>query len=185
MTDPGDQPNAGDGRAPIPAALVAQVYDELRRIAAIKMAQLPAGQTIQATALVNEAYLKLANGKERVWRNEQHFLCTAAEAMRQIIIDRARRKQCERFGGQRQRVELGDFEIAAPAVGDDQTLLALNEALDEFEQVDREKAQIVKLKFFIGVTDAEIAGQLGISDRTVKRHWAYARAWLFERISNR
>ena len=181
--DPGDQTNSPDVRASIPPELVAQVYGELRRIAAVKMAQLPAGQTIQATALVHEAYLKLANGKERLWQNQQHFLCTAAEAMRQIIIDRARRKQRERFGGQHQRVDLEDCEITAPVVGDDQTLLALNEALEDLERIDPEKAQIVKLKFFIGVTDAEIAGQMGLSDRTVKRHWAYAKAWLFERIN--
>lgn len=162
--------------------LLPLVYDELRRLAAIRMAQQSPGQTLQATALVHEAWLKLAGGDARHWNNRSHFYLTAAEAMRQILIDRARRKQRIRHGGHLERVNRVDLDIAAPAPANDDTLLALDEAIGELHHREPLKARIVKLKFFIGLTDREVAGQLGMSDRTVKRHWAYARAWLFDRI---
>lgn len=164
--------------------LLPLVYDELRRLAAAKMASQPPGQTIQATALVHDAWLKLAGGEERHWNGSKHFYFTAAEAMRQILIDRARKKRRVRHGADLKRAEVELPEIAAPVPSDDDTMLALNEAIEELEKQEPLKAQIVKLKFFIGLTDKEIGDQLGVSARTVKRHWAYARAWLFERIDS-
>ena len=162
--------------------LLPLVYEELRRLAAHKMASQPLGQTIQATALVHEAWLKLAGEAPQHWKGSKHFYFTAAEAMRQILIDRARRKQRARHGGELERTNLEEVDIAVAAPADSDILLALNEAIEELEQEDQLKAQIVKLKFFIGLTEKEIAGQLEISDRSVKRHWAFAKAWLFERI---
>lgn len=164
--------------------LLPLVYEELRCLAHQKMATQPPGQTIQATALVHEAWLKLAAGEPRYWNDRSHFYLTAAEAMRQILIDRARRKQRVRHGGHLQRAAPDGIDIAAPAPTNEDTLLALNDAIDQLERKETLKARIVKLKFFIGLTDKEVAGQLGMSDRTVKRHWAYAKAWLFERIES-
>lgn len=158
------------------------VYEQLRRLAAHKMASQPPGQTIQATALVHEAWLKLAGEGPRHWKGSKHFYSTAVKAMRQILIDRARRKQCVRHGGGLERTDLAEIEIAVSGPANNGTFLALNEAIEELEQEDQLKAQIVKLKFFVGLTENEIASQLEISERTVKRHWAFARAWLFERI---
>jgi RNA polymerase sigma factor (TIGR02999 family) len=160
--------------------LLPLVYDELRRLAAQRMAQQPAGQTLQATALVHEAWLKIESGAKGQWANRKHFFSAAAQAMRHILIDRARRKLAQRHGGGLERVDLDEIEIAAPA--DHDTLLALNEALEEFMKVDPAKAEVVKLKFFVGLSEREAAEVLGISERTIERHWAYAQAWLFERI---
>jgi len=174
--------DAGDPKAA--EELLPLVYDELRRLAAAKMATQPPGQTLQATALVHEAWLKVAGNEERHWNNRRHFYFTAAEAMRQILIDRARRKRRVRHGAGLQRVDVEPPEIAAPVPPDDEMLQALDEAIDELDRNDPLKARIVKLKFFIGLTDKEVAEQVELSDRQVKRHWAYARAWLFARVDN-
>jgi len=157
-------------------ALLPQVYDELRRLAAHKLAQEAPGHTLQPTALVHEAWLRLAAQDKQTYANRTHFFAVAAEAMRRILIDRARRRQAIRRGGQAQRVDTDALEIAGPAA-DDQ-LLALHEALDRFAEREPQKAELVKLRYFVGLTLAEAAEVLGISEPTAKRHWAYARAWL-------
>jgi RNA polymerase sigma factor (TIGR02999 family) len=160
--------------------LLPLVYDELRRLAAHKMAREAPGQTLQATALVHEAWLKLAGGGNQRWENRRHFFAAAAEAMRHILIDRARKRHRHRHGGGQQRVDFDEIEVAAPA--DDETVLALNEALEELEKSHPDKAEVVKLRFFVGLSERETAELLGVSERTVERHWAYAQAWLFERM---
>ncbi len=183
MPDLAQLANACDGTDPTAAeALLPLVYDQLKQLALLRMAQLPPGQTLQATALVSDAYLKLARQGDRVWKNRRHFYFAAAEAMRQIVIDRARRNGRLRHGAGQVRVELSEIDIPAPVPTDNELLLALDEALKEFELIDAEKARIVKLKFFVGLTEGEIADEFGIVERTAKRHWAYARAWLFERV---
>ena len=163
------------------AELLPLVYDELRQIAAAKMAHEMAGHTLQPTALVHEAWLRLAGADgEAQFQNRAHFFGAAAEAMRRILIDRARRKQAVRHGGDQQRVDLEAIEIAAPA--EDEELLAVNEALDRFATVDARKAELVKLRYFAGLTTEEAAQVLGISEPTAKRWWAYARAWLFSEV---
>ncbi len=160
--------------------LLPLVYDELRRLAAAKMAQQPC-QTLQATALVHEAWLKLAGAGESRWRDRQHFFRAAAEAMRQILIDRARRRLRLRHGGDACRVDLDELEIAAPEK--EEVLVQLDDALAELKAVSPARAEIVNLRFFAGLGEAEIADLLGISERSVQRQWSYARAWLFARIA--
>lgn len=169
---------AGDEQAA--EKLLPLVYDELRRLATSRMAQQPPGQTLQATALVHEAWLRLVGSGRQHWESRRHFFSAAAEAMRHILIDRARKRQCRRHGGGQERLDIDEVEVAAPA--EDEVLLALNEALDELEQTDPAKAEVVKLKFFIGLSEREAAELLGVSERTVERRWAYAQAWLFERM---
>jgi len=160
--------------------LLPQVYEELRRLAACKMAQEPPGQTLQATALVHEAWLRLAAQDNQTYANRTHFFAVAAEAMRRILIDRARRRRAVRRGGQAQRVDADALEIAAPAPDDE--LLALDEALERLAEHQPQKAELVKLRHFVGLTLAEAAEILGISEPTAKRYWAYARAWLFREL---
>ena len=160
--------------------LLPLVYDELRRLAAFKMAQAASGQTLQPTALVHEAWLKLVGSGKQDWEGRRHFFGAAAEAMRHILIDRARRKQCQRHGAGLDRMDVDELEVAAPAA--DETWLAINAALEEFEKAHPAKAEVVKLKFFVGLSEKETAEVLGVSERTVERHWVYAQAWLFERI---
>ena len=160
--------------------LLPLVYEELRKLAAIKMAQQPDGQTLQATALVHEAWLRLVDGPNRQYASRRHFFSAAAQAMRHLLIERARRKLRERHGGVLQRVDVADVEIAAPT--DDERLLHINTALDELALLAPEKAEIVKLRFFVGLDEKEIAELLNLSPRTVERYWSYAKAWLFERI---
>lgn len=155
------------------------VYAELRKLAAAKMAQQPPGQTLQATALVHEAWLKLA-GADAHWQDRQHFFRAAAEAMRQILIDRARRKLRIKHGQNPAHVELEAIEIAAPAK--EEVLLDLNDALQELTLISPERAEIVKLRFFAGLNEAEIAEILHMSERSVQRQWNYTRAWLFARL---
>jgi RNA polymerase sigma factor (TIGR02999 family) len=159
------------------AQLLPLVYDELRQLAAQKLAKEKPGQTLDATALVHEAYLRLvgANDPPR-WDGRGHFFAAAAEAMRRILIDQARRKLSQRQGGDRKRQALEHAEIAAPERSLD--ILAVNEALERFEQEDPLKARLVKLRYFIGLTIPEAAEALGISSTTADRYWAYARAWL-------
>jgi len=158
--------------------LLPLVYEELRKLAASKMAREAPGQTLQATALVHEAWLKLAGGEAVAFNGKAHFFGAAAEAMRRILIDRARRKAAQRHGGGQQRVDVEEIQIAAP--GPDDELLAVNEALDKLAAQDPAKAELVKLRFFTGLTIEQAAEALGISEPTAKRWWAYARAWLYE-----
>jgi len=161
--------------------LLPLVYDELRRLAAYKMAHEPPGQTLQPTALVHEAWLRVAGGEAgQHWQNRGHFFAAAAEAMRRILIDNARRKHARRHGGGQERVNLETAEIAAP--GSDDELLQVHEALERFAQIDPTKAELVKLRYFVGLTIPEAAQVLGVSEPTVKRMWAYARAWLYREI---
>jgi RNA polymerase sigma factor (TIGR02999 family) len=174
---------AGDPKAA--DELLPLVYDELRRLAAAKLAQEPPGQTLQATALVHEAWLKLAGSNSAdsaVWRNRQHFFRTTAQAMRQILIDRARRRLRVRHGQNAERVDLDEVEIAAPVK--EEVLLQLDEALTELKATSPEHAEIVTMRFFGGLHESEIAAILNLSEGTVQRHWTYARAWLFARIGN-
>ncbi|MGQ0636157.1 MAG: sigma-70 family RNA polymerase sigma factor [Planctomycetaceae bacterium] len=165
----------GDPRAA--EQLLPLVYDELRRLAAQRMAQESPGQTLQATALVHEAYLRLvdSDGKSE-WNSRGHFFAAAAEAMRRILIMNARRRSAEKRGGGRERIQL-DPELL-PAADPDLRLLMLDEALTRLEQRHPEQSRLVKLRFFAGLTNAEAAAAMGVSDTTADRHWAFARAWL-------
>jgi RNA polymerase sigma factor (TIGR02999 family) len=164
------------------ADLLPLVYDELRRLAAQKLAQEQPGQTLQATALVHEAYLRLVGSEPAPgWESRGHFFAAAAEAMRRILVDRARRKQARRHGGGRGRVELDDIEPAVPAPDDD--LLALDEALDQLERHDPLSAQLVKLSYFAGLSVDQAAAALRLSRATAYRQLAFARAWLRCRMS--
>jgi len=162
------------------AALLPLVYDELRKLAAHKMANEAAGHTLQPTALVHEAWLRLAGSEQQTWQNRAHFFAAAAEAMRRILIDNARRKRAIRHGGAQERVDLATVEIAT-AVKDDQ-LLALHDALEKLAAEDKQMAELVKLRFFIGLTNKEAAEILQVSEPTVERWWAFARAWLYREI---
>ena len=162
--------------------LLPLVYEELRKLAAQKMARESPDQTLQATALVHEAWLRLGGDDQPAWDNRGHFFAAAAEAMRRILIDNARRKQTLRHGGGHQRVNLDALELAASM--DDEQLLALNEALDQFAAHDARKAELVKLRFFAGLTNEQAARVLGVSEPTAKRDWAYARAWLYRQVNS-
>jgi RNA polymerase sigma factor (TIGR02999 family) len=156
------------------------VYDELRKLATVRMANEQAGQTLQATALVHEAWLRLVADGDRTWQNRAHFFGAAAEAMRRILIENARRKSRLKHGGGQERLNLEDLELAETSP-DDKVLL-IDEALQELQARDPERAQIVVFKFFGGLTNQEVAQSLGIGERTVERQWAYAKAWLFRKI---
>ena len=160
--------------------LLPLVYDELRRLAAQKLARETPGQTLQATALVHEAYLRLVGSSSEAmapaWHSRGHFFAAAAEAMRRILVDQARHKRTLKAGGELQRMELNDIE---PAVKEPEVdLLALHDALDRLEAGDKRKAELVKLRFFVGLTIEEAAHALGVSISTATNDWAYARAWL-------
>ena len=161
--------------------LLPLVYEELRKLAAAKMVQQPEGQTLQATALVHEAWLRLVDGPTRQYASRRHFFCAAAQAMRHLLIERARRKLRERHGGLLQRVQFDDLDIAAPA--DDEQLIHVDAALEELALLAPEKAEVVKLRFFVGLNEQEIGELLNLSPRTVERYWSYAKAWLFDRAS--
>ena len=173
---------AGQSDARAANELLALVYEELRRIAAAKMAAESPGHTLQATALVHEAWLRLTNDQNRKWNGRAHFFAAAAEAMRRILVDNARRKRAQRHGGSHERVEIP--EIACSVAQSEDQLLAVNEALEKFAAQDKQKAALVKLRYFVGMTIEEAAEVLGISTGTAKRHWAYARAWLAQEISS-
>jgi RNA polymerase sigma factor (TIGR02999 family) len=160
--------------------LLPLVYNELRRLAAQKMAREAPGQTLQATALVHEAWLRLGGDRQPVWQNRAHFFAAAAEAMRRILIDNARRKKAQRHGSNIERVPVNGLELAAGM--EDEQLIALHEALDRLAARDAVKAELVKLRFFVGLTIGEAAKILGLSEPTAKRYWAYARAWLYREI---
>ncbi len=182
------QIEAGDPRAS--EQLLPLVYDELRKLAAVRLAHEKPGQTLQATALVHEAYLRLVGGEGSVvegkeptgWNSRGHFFAAAAEAMRRILVEQARRKDASKRGGARQRLELVD----APTVDDRSTvdLLALDQALTELSEVDPRAAELVKLRYFAGLNSKEVADALGISARTADRTWLYARTWLLNKLES-
>jgi RNA polymerase sigma factor (TIGR02999 family) len=163
-------------------ALLPLVYGELRKLAARKMALEPSGHTLQATALVHEAWMRLSQEKHPEWKNREHFYAVAAEVMRRILVDRARRRLSRKRGGGLMRVELDAVEIPIPQ--DDTLVLRVHEALGRLELEDAQKAEVVKLRFFVGLDRAEVAAILGISERTVQRHWTFAKAWLFRAMSS-
>jgi RNA polymerase sigma factor (TIGR02999 family) len=167
-------PKAADQLLPL-------VYEELRRLAAARMAKELPGQTLQPTSLVHEAYLRLVGNQQQQWAGRGHFFGAAAEAMRRILIERARRKRALRHGGAWRRLETTGFELAAETTPDE--LLAVNEALEKFALEQKEKAELVKLRYFAGLTLEEAAEALGISPATAKRWWAYSRAWLYRELS--
>jgi RNA polymerase sigma factor (TIGR02999 family) len=169
---------SGDARAA--EELLPLVYGELRKLAASKMAHETPNQTLQPTALVHEAWLRLTGNENVKWNGRADFFGAAAEAMRRILIDNARRKSAKRHGGGQQRVDVEEIDIAAPAK--DEELLAINDALEELAKIDRQKAELVKLRYFVGLTNEESAEILGISAPTARRWWNYARAWLYQKI---
>jgi RNA polymerase sigma factor (TIGR02999 family) len=171
---------AGDSKAA--ERLLTLVYDELRRLAAAKLAHESPGQTLQPTALVHEAWLRLVGDRNPSFNNREHFFRASAEAMRRILIDRARRKHTERHGGGFQRVDFAGFDLAAPLV-DDQ-LLAVNEALEKFALEHPVQAELVKLRYFAGLTNEEVSEVMGISVSTAKNYWTFSRAWLLNEVEN-
>ena len=160
--------------------LLSQLYTELRQLAAHRLAQERPGQTLQATALVHEAWLRLENDGRQHWNDSNHFFCAAAQAMRRILVENARRKQSAKHGGHLQRVDAEPLDIAAP-LPDDQ-LLAVDEALNRLAAVNGRAADVVMLRFFAGLTGVQAAAELDVSTATVERTWAFARAWLFNEI---
>ncbi|HWX21126.1 MAG TPA: sigma-70 family RNA polymerase sigma factor [Candidatus Binatia bacterium] len=161
--------------------LLPLVYNELRKLAACKMANEAPGQTLQPTALVHEAWLRLGGREDQAWDSRAHFFGAAAEAMRRILIENARRKKALRHGGGQAQFDVQKLEVAAPAP-DDQ-MLAVDEALNKLAELDKDKAELVKLRYFAGLTIEEAARLLGISEATAKRWWTYARAWLYAEIA--
>ena len=168
----------GDPQAAV--KLLPLVYEELRKLAASRMANEAAGQTLQPTALVHEAWLRLVGKENPKFANRAHFFAAAAEAMRRILIDRARRKRALRHGGGQQRVDLDHVDLAS--ANDDDQLLAVNDALDKLAAQSKSEAELVKLRYFVGMTLEEAADALGISARTADNYWAHARAWLFHEL---
>ena len=168
-------PKAADQLLPL-------VYEELRLLAASKMANEAAGHTLQPTALVHEAWLRLVGNENPKFANRAHFFAAAAEAMRRILIDRARQRKAVRHGGGQQRVSLEVVEL--PFDPNDDQILAVNEALDKLAAERPAEAQVVKLRYFVGMTNEEVADALGISVRTAKYYWTHARAWLFQEINS-
>jgi RNA polymerase sigma factor (TIGR02999 family) len=168
----------GDARQLLPL-----VYDELRKLAAQKLAHEKPGQTLQPTALVHEAYLRLVgHDPKRPWHNRGHFFFAAAEAMRRILVENARRKRSPKHGGGRRRHDAEQFQLAATEPTED--LLALDEALNQLAARDPVKAELVKLRYFAGMTIAEAAAVLGISVATAKRYWTYSQAWLYDAVTH-
>ena len=163
--------------------LIPLVYDELRRLAAARLATEPAGQTLQPTALVHEAWMRLLGGQAQTWENRIHFFAAAAEAMRRIMIERARKKSRMKHGGGQVRVDIEKIDIADALP--DEKILFVDEALEKLEKQDPETARIVKLRFFGGLNNDEIAKITGISGRTIRRQWDYAKAWLFKCMQNK
>jgi RNA polymerase sigma factor (TIGR02999 family) len=170
-----------EGDAHAAEQLLPLVYDELRQLAARKLAQEPPGQTLDATGLVHEAYLRLVGTQdERRYANHGHFFAAAAEAMRRVLVDRARRKRSQKRGGRQVRQDVEETTLAAPAMSDD--LLAVDEALNGLAEADPQAAQLVKLRYFAGLSIPEAAQLLAISSRSADRLWAYARAWLHDAL---
>jgi len=173
----------GRGKAQASEQLLPLLYQELRRLAATLLAQEPPGHTLEATALVHEAYVRLvAGGAGQQWNHRGHFFAAAAEAMRRILVEKARRRLSVKHGGEQQRIEMDDERLVCSVPAEQ--LIALAEALDRFAQVEPDKAQLVKLRFFAGLSIEEAAEVLGISRATASRHWTYARAWLYHAVSD-
>lgn len=162
--------------------LLPLVYQELRRLANHKLSQERPGQTLQPTALVHEAYIRLVGSEAQDWRSKTHFFSAAAEAMRRILIENARRKGRLKRGGGRHRVKLDDVNVVFEEALD--SLIALDDALAKFANIDEAKSELVKLRYFAGLTLEQASDVLGISQTTAKRHWAYARAWLYREIAS-
>ena len=173
-----DRVQQGDPKAA--EELLPLVYEELRKLAASKMANEAPGQTLQPTALVHEAYLRLVGSSPEQWSGRGHFFGAAAEAMRRILVENARRKHRLKHGGGLRRIELTSLDVAQTT--SDEQLLAVDEALDRLAALDPVGAKLVKLRFFVGLPNVEAARLLGLSERTAKRTWAYARAWLREEL---
>jgi len=169
-----------DGNTAASQELIPLVYDELRTMAANKMANERPGQTLQATALVHEAYLRLM-GNEQRWESRAHFFGAAAEAMRRILIENARRKKSRKHGGGIEKIDLGSVDVAINT--DEEHLLLVDEALEKLEAKDPEAAQLIKLRFFTGLSNEDAARAMGLAVRSATRLWTYARAWLFKEIS--
>lgn len=177
------QTNSDPGPTGAAEDLLPLVYAELRRLAAAKMAHQPPGHTLQATALVHEAYLRLKISGREKWANRAHFFSAAAEAMRQILVENARRKRALRHGGGQQRLAGVDpQELSLPIEIEDDKILQVDEALELLHAEDAVKAEVVKLRCFVGLNHEEIADVLGVSEKTVKRYWAYAKVWLYQHI---
>jgi RNA polymerase sigma factor (TIGR02999 family) len=175
-----DAATAGDSGAA--AELLPLVYDELRKLAAQRLAREDPGQTLDATALVHEAYVRMVGGSpDRPWDGRGHFFAAAAEAMRRILVENARRKQTEKHGGGLTRHDVADIQLTAAEPPED--LLALDEALTKLAALDPQKAELVKLRYFAGLTAEQTADALGVSYTTANRHWAYARAWLHQEMT--
>lgn len=173
-----DSIEQGDSKAA--DELLPLVYGELRKLAASRMANEAPNQTLQPTALVHEAWLRLVGNDNPQFANRAHFFGAAAEAMRRIMIDKARRKKAVRHGGDQQRVDIEGLDVVAP--GDEDELLAVNEALDKLAAQNKVEAELVKLRYFVGMTLEEASEVLGISPRTADNYWSHARAWLFREI---
>jgi len=171
----------GQGEKQAKEDLLPLVYDELRKLAAARMAGEAAGHTLQPTALVHEAWLRLIDDKNRTWRNRAYFFGAAAEAMRRILIEHARRKSRIKRGGGLERVDIESLDLAETTP--DEKILLVDEALERLEAEHPERARVVVLKFFGGMTNKEVAETLGISERSVDRHWVCAKAWLFRKIN--
>jgi RNA polymerase sigma factor (TIGR02999 family) len=167
-------PNAADELLPL-------VYGELRKLAASRMANEAPNQTLQPTALVHEAWLRLVGNENQKWDGRAHFFAAAAEAMRRILIDKARRKRALRYGGDQQRMDIQEVDLASAS--DDDQLLVVNDALDKLATTHAVEVQVVKLRYFVGMTNVEAAQVLGLSERTVKNYWTHARAWLAHEIN--
>ncbi len=174
-----DAINRGESQAS--EKLLPLVYEELRKLAAARMFQESAGHTLQPTALVHEAWLRLVKDDEQTWQNRAHFFNVAAEAMRRILIEHARRKSALKHGGGQQRLNIEGLECAAPSP--DEKMLLVDAALEELAMSQPERARIVVMKFFGGMTNEEVAEALGIGERTVYRHWECAQLWLFDKLA--
>jgi RNA polymerase sigma factor (TIGR02999 family) len=162
--------------------MIAELYGDLRRLAAARLSKLPPGQTLQATALLHDAYLRLAGSHNARWQNRAHFFASAAEAMRRILVEQARRKAAARRGAGAVRTPLNEVEVSCPEP--DERILAVHEALDALELENPIQAQVVKLRFYGGLKHEEIAALLNISEKTARRHWTLAKICLFEKISS-
>ena len=178
MPDLKEDPGPGENQAA--AELLPELYAELRRLATALTARLRPGQTLQPTALVHEAWLRLVSDEEQTWQNRAYFFGAAAEAMRRILIEHARRKSRLKHGGGQERLNIEDLDLAATSP--DEKILLVNDALQQLEVEHPERARIVVLKFFGGMTNKEVAETLGIGERSVDRHWVCAKTWLFRKI---